>query len=78
MPQKKTKTDWKKELDRLANLSGGQVLLEPGTRKSTPGTEEVVSRGRVLGIMEENRRKRKKRKPSGSLEDRLKGLFGGG
>jgi hypothetical protein len=75
-------TDWKKEEKALqgdatpvADPALLRVILEAGTRASVGNTKDgsPTSRGRLLGIMEENLRKRKKRR-----HPDLKGLFGGG
>ena len=79
-------TDWKKEAQKEIVLHGpspglrGRVILEAGTRRSlanTPLPEQPMTRGRMLGLMEEQLRRRlaRRRNPK---KPKLKGLFGGG
>ena len=75
MATAKKTTDWKSELQ---DLTGGTVILNPGTRKSLPGNEEFLTRGRMLGLLEEHLRRRKLKGTTKHGRDRLKGLFGGG
>lgn len=62
----------------IPGLLRGRVVLEKGTRKSTPDPETIIkSLGHLLQIWEINRKARMKGN-AGSRGDQLRGLFGSG